>query len=315
MIVIDSLEDFPRHDYVVVTSGMFDGVHVGHQKILKDVSRQAKAKSGVSVVITYWPHPRFVLKGEDTSLKLLTTFEEKSRLIETCEIDYLLKIPFNRSFSQLTADEYVDQILIKMLGTSKLVIGYDHKFGKNQEGSFEYLQTHKDRFGFEVQEIPRQDIEHVGVSSTKIRNALMSGHVSTANEYLDRNYCIHGIVTKGEQIGRKIGFPTANLFVTENYKLIPMDGVYAVIVRLGDLQFKGMLNIGNRPTVDGQNRTIEVNIFNFEEEIYGRSLTIDFISFLRSEIKFQDLASLRTQLEKDKESAINALKHIQYEAN
>ena len=307
MKVIDSFDQLPVLNYPVVTSGMFDGVHYGHQKILRDVVDQAKGHKGESVVITYWPHPRFVLGKNPSQLRLLTTLEEKVQLIEACRIDYLVKIPFTRSFSQLSAEEYISHVLINGLKTKKLVIGYDHKFGRNQEGSFDYLLQHKDRLGFEIEEISRQDIEHVGVSSTRIREALLSGNISTANDYLGRAYCIHGLVTKGEQIGRKIGFPTANVYVPEEYKLIPADGVYAVMVFLDNRFLKGMLNIGQRPTVAGQSRTIEVNLFNFDEDIYGLSLTVEFVAHLRNEQRFDSLDALKEQLALDKQLALAAL--------
>jgi len=307
MKVIESFDQFDTLKYPVVTSGTFDGVHVGHQKILRGVAEQARLHKGESIVITYWPHPRFVLSSDPNKLRLLNTFDERIRFIDGCGIDYLVKIPFTRSFSQLTADEYIHDILVHGIKTKKLVIGYDHRFGKNQEGSFSYLKAHQDVLGFEVEEIPRQDIEHVGVSSTKIREALKVGDVSIANEYLGRSYCIHGLVAKGEQLGRQIGFPTANVYVPERYKLIPADGVYAVKVHLGNRSLEGMLNIGQRPTVEGQNRTIEVNMFNFDEDIYGLSLTVEFVSFIRKEKRFESLDSLKEQLALDKSNAMKIL--------
>jgi riboflavin kinase/FMN adenylyltransferase len=300
MKVIESFDQFDTLQYPVVTSGTFDGVHFGHQKILRGVADQARSHGGESIVITYWPHPRFVLSSDPNKLKLLNTFDERIRFIEACGIDYLVKIPFTRSFSQLSADEYIQNILINGIKTKKLVIGYDHHFGKNQEGNIGYLKERQDTLGFEVEEISRQDIEHVGVSSTKIREALKIGEVDIANEYLGRSYCLHGLVAKGEQLGRKIGFPTANVYVPESYKLIPADGVYAVRVHLGERLLEGMLNIGQRPTVEGQSRTIEVNLFNFDEDIYGLPLTVEFVSFLREERKFENLDELTAQLVQDK---------------
>jgi riboflavin kinase/FMN adenylyltransferase len=308
MRIVESFSELGKLQYPVVTSGTFDGVHFGHQKILRDVSDQARSHSGESIVITYWPHPRFVLGKSGDRIQLLNTFEERAQFIEDCGIDILMKIPFTRSFSQLSADEYIYKVLIDGLKTRKLVIGYDHRFGRNQEGSFDYLHEHQNRLGFEIQEISRQDVEHVGVSSTKIRQALLDGNVEIAKEYLGRSYCINGLVTKGEQLGRKIGFPTANVYVPEEYKLIPSDGVYAVHVQIDDEVYDGMLNIGNRPTVSGRNKTIEVNLFNFEADIYGLNVVVSFVKFLRNEKKFDNLDKLRDQLVIDKSKAIEILK-------
>ena len=303
MKIIENLSDIGSLPFPVATTGTFDGVHIGHQKILSDVSVQAIARGGSSVVITYWPHPRFVVGKNGNGLKLLTTFDEKAAFIASCGIDYLVKLRFTRKFSEYSSEAYIQKILIEGVGVRKLVIGYDHKFGKDREGGFDYLVANQDRLGFEVQEIPRQDIDHVGVSSTKIRNALNSGDVQTAMEYLGRPYSLSGIVTKGEQLGRKIGFPTANIYVPEDYKLIPSDGVYAVMVCLEGQEYQGMLNIGMRPTVDGHDRTIEVNIFNFERDIYGLRLGIKFMAQLRKEQKFPGVDELKQQLERDKAQA------------
>lgn len=309
MRIVETFDDIGKLDFPVVTSGTFDGVHFGHQKILRDVSKQAQKVRGESVVITYWPHPRYVLGKKSSQLQLLTTFEEKAELIEACGIDVLMKVPFTRSFSELSADEYIYKVLIDGVQTKKLVIGYDHKFGRNQEGSFEYLREHQHRLGFDIQEIARQDIEHVGVSSTTIRQSLLAGNVSVANEYLGRKYAITGLVTKGEQLGRKIGYPTANVYVPEDYKLIPGDGVYAVQVQIAGETHDGMLNIGNRPTVSGRNKTIEVNLFNFDEDIYGLTVTVLFVDFLRRERKFDDLEHLKKQLDQDKQQVQTMLKN------
>ncbi len=309
MKIIDQFQKTPLEN-TIVTSGTFDGVHFGHRKILKKVVENAKKDNAKSVVITYWPHPRFVLGKDPQKLKLISTFDEKTKLIAESGIDYLFKINFTREFSQLTADQFVKSILLEKLNTKKIIIGYDHRFGRNQEGEIAYLEEHKNRFGFEVEEIPHQDIHDVTVSSTKIREALQEGEVHIANEYLGRHYSLCGLVTKGEQVGRKIGFPTANIYVPETYKLIPGDGVYAVKVKIDDNIYDGMLNIGNRPTVMGQKRTIEVNIFNFEQDIYGLKIEVDFVEQLRKEQKFENLELLKRQLEDDKKNAINILSKL-----
>tara|TARA_Y100001972_G_scaffold128811_1_gene191908 strand:+ start:2714 stop:3643 length:930 start_codon:yes stop_codon:yes gene_type:complete len=307
MILVDNLEDFSCVDHSIVTSGTFDGVHVGHQKILRQLVETAKFHKGQSIVITLWPHPRFVLKRDPESLKLLSTFEEKAALIEEMGVDILLKVPFTKDFSELSSQSFIEDIIIKKLKTEVLIIGYDHRFGKNREGGFDYLMEHASEFGFEVKEIPREDIDHAGVSSTRIRNALAAGEVHIASELLGRHYSLSGFVKDGDRIGRSIGFPTANIDVPESYKLIPCDGAYAVYIHLGNEKFQGMLNIGWRPTVSGQERRIEVNIFNFDREIYNKRLTIEFVQLLRKEKKFDSIELLKDQLNKDKSQALDAL--------
>ena len=307
MKVIDDINSFSNQDHCVVTSGTFDGVHVGHQKILKQLVGEAKKKGGKSIVITLWPHPRFVLKKDDTDLKLLSTFEEKVDLIEQMGVDYLVKIPFTREFSELSSEQFINKILIQRLNTETLIIGYDHRFGKNREGSFEYLKENAHKYGFEIVEIPRQDIDHIGVSSTRIRAALSDGNIHISNDLLGRFYTLTGFVKDGDRIGRNIGFPTANIDVPESYKLIPGDGAYAVYVHWQNHKYQGMLNIGQRPTVSGHERRIEVNIFNFDRNIYNERLTIEFVRQLRKEKKFESIKDLKSQLEIDKQSVIKIL--------
>lgn len=310
MKVIDDLTDLKFDVQTVVTSGTFDGVHVGHQKILRNLANDALAANYKSVVATFWPHPRFVLAKED-NLKLLSTFEEKSALIANLGIDYLVKIPFTKEFSKLTSEQFIQNILVDKINTKRLVIGYDHKFGNNREGGFEYLKANEGKYGFTVEEIGRQDIEEVGVSSTKIRKALQSGDIAIASEYLGRNYSITGLVIGGSRIGREIGFPTANIEIQEKYKLVPADGTYAVWVDIRGVRHMGMLNIGMRPTVMGEDRRIEVNIFDFDTDIYNDELTIHFHSKLRLEQKFENLEQLKHQLAQDKIEAIKKLRNDQ----
>jgi riboflavin kinase / FMN adenylyltransferase len=307
MKIYHSLDDFNRLKYGVVTSGTFDGVHLGHQKILKRLQEFSKINKGESVVITFWPHPRMILKPTDLSLKLLNTFEEKAELLRQQNIDHLVRIPFTKEFSQITSQEFITKILVKTIGTKKLVIGYDHRFGKNREGSFEQLKLNGPAYGFDVEEIPQQDIDHIAVSSSKIRKALEAGDIDTANHFLGRPYSITGRIIKGDKLGRVLGFPTANIDLDSHDKLIPTEGIYAVKVMHEKIEYGGMLYIGTRPTVDGSKRSIEVNIFNFEKEIYGESLQVSFIKLLRMDSKFQDLESLKEQLHKDKDAALDAL--------
>lgn len=303
MIVHRGLDDLQPLTNAIVTSGTFDGVHRGHQTILARLTEVAKASNGPSVLITYWPHPRTVVSNDSQDLKLLTSLDEKIELIDQAGVDHLVVIPFTRSFSQLSSEEYIRQILIEKIGTRKLVIGYDHRFGRDREGGFDYIQAHQREYGFEVEEIPRQDVEAVGVSSSKIRAALNEGNIQTANRFLGRPYGLTGTIVKGRQLGRTIGFPTANMQVDDANKLIPANGVYAVEVEYGGQLLGGMLNIGFRPTVAGTNQTIETYIFDFDKDIYGEHLTLRFRAFLRPEQKFDGLPALVAQLKQDEDTA------------
>jgi riboflavin kinase / FMN adenylyltransferase len=296
-------EHFNKPNRAVVTSGTFDGVHIGHQKILNRVIELARETDGESVVLTYWPHPRMVLKPGNHGLKLLSTFNEKAALLESAGIDHLIRIPFTEDFSRLTSEEFVRRILINSLGTRYLVIGYDHRFGKNREGGLEHLQQNQEAYGFEVEEIPRQDIDDIGVSSTKIRNALENGDIETANSYLNRSYSLTGKVVKGQQNGRNIGFPTANVHIAEDYKLIPADGAYAAWAVVNGKPHGAMMNIGVRPTVGDGKRTVETHIFGFSENLYGEEVTLQLVAPLRPEMKFNSLEHLASQLTEDKEKA------------
>jgi len=308
MKIYHTIDDFSKLEFAVVTSGTFDGVHIGHQQILSRLKEIATKSSGETVVISFWPHPRLVLKPDDGTLQLLNTFEEKAELLKEQGIQHLIRIPFTREFSQIHSSEFITQILVNKIGTRKLVIGYDHRFGKNREGSFEELKANGPALGFDVEEIPRQDVDHVGVSSSKIRKALGEGDVETATHFLGRPYSISGRIVKGDKLGRVLGFPTANIDIDSHYKLVPTEGIYAVSVTHESKQYGGMLYIGNRPTVNGSKRSIEVNIFNFKKEIYGEELKVSFKKLLRADSKFKDLEELKVQLHKDKESALIALK-------
>ena len=301
MKVYKSLQEFTPLQKAVVTTGTFDGLHVGHQKIIDTLQTIANTIDGETVIITFHPHPRLVLFPDDNDLKLLTTLDEKVKLLEKSGINHLIIIPFDKNFSRLTSLEFVRDILINTIGTKKLVIGYDHHFGRNREGNFESLKELSQLFSFDVEEIPAQDINHVAVSSSKIRTALLDGDLATAKEYLSYNYKLTGIVVKGNQLGRTIGYPTANILVDDKYKLIPANGVYAVNVFLENTKYGGMMNIGVRPTLNGVLRTIEVNIFNFDNDIYNQQISIEFLSYIRSEQKFDGLDELKNQLKTDKE--------------
>ncbi|WP_161891123.1 bifunctional riboflavin kinase/FAD synthetase [Pontibacter russatus] len=307
MEVIRDITQFPQLSYAVVTSGTFDGVHVGHQKILERVKERARQSNGQSVVITYWPHPRLVLFPEDNDLKLLSTIEERVEQLRSFGVDYLLVIPFTKEFARTSSRNFITDVLVRTINTKVLVIGYDHRFGKNREGSFENLKARSAIYGFEVEEIPRQDVDDVAVSSTKIRRALEEGDIATANSYLGRPFSLTSVVVEGDKLGRTIGYPTANLAPPANHKLVPGNGVYAVWVLHDQERHPGMMNIGLRPTVDGRQLTIEVHLLHFDRNIYGQTLTVEFVQLLRQEQKFDGLEALKEQLAKDRDATKIAL--------
>jgi riboflavin kinase / FMN adenylyltransferase len=308
--VFRDLKEFERLPNAIVTTGTFDGVHAGHQKIIENLQSIAASEGGESVLLTFYPHPRLVLFPEDNDLKLLNTLEEKIILLEKTGVDNLIIHPFTQAFSRYTATQYVENILIESIGVKKLVIGYDHHFGRNREGSYENLLQMSTLYDFKVVEIPAQEIDEVNVSSTKIRTALINGDIETANSFLNYNYSITGEVIHGNQLGRTIGFPTANLKIDNSYKLIPGQGVYAVEVLLNNIRYNGMLNIGYRPTINNVlKQSIEVNIFNFEKEIYGEKITLTFLKKIREEKKFETLDKLKTQLNMDRLLVISLLKN------
>jgi riboflavin kinase/FMN adenylyltransferase len=308
MKVYHSLEEFNKLDFAVVTSGTFDGVHFGHQKILQRLHEITHKNGGESVLLTYWPHPRLLLYP-DQELYLLSSIEEKINLLSEHRVDHLVIIPFNNEFADLSSEEFIVDILVNRIGTKKLVIGYDHRFGKNRSGSFEELKKDGPIYGFEVEEIPKQMIENNAVSSTKIRRALSEGRIEIADEYLGRPYKIHGKVIEGDKIGRTMDFPTANIEVIFKHKLIPSEGIFAVKVIIDEKYHNGMLNIGYRPTFGGTQKRMEVNIFDFEQDIYGKEINIEFYSKIRSEIKFQNIGALKAQLLQDKEAAQKILEN------
>jgi riboflavin kinase/FMN adenylyltransferase len=309
MKIYRDIKEFQALHKAVVTIGAFDGVHTGHRKILSRLTELSKLVNGESVLITFWPHPRFVLKKDSEPIGLLNTLEEKIHLLDSYNIDHLLILNFNEEFSKLTADAFIEEILIKSIGTRFIVLGYDHRFGNNREGGIDYLNANRDRFGIESVEIPRQEIESLTISSTLIRNCLLDGNVQVANQNLGYPYLLRGFVIEGNRLGRTIGFPTANIFIEEQDKLIPKNGVYAVFAYIEGERYKGMLNIGIRPTVtNDKRRTIEVHIFDFNNDIYGKTVRIELISYLREEVKFNGIESLIEQLKKDEVKSRKVLK-------
>ena len=324
MKIYHNLSDFQKLDNAVVTIGTFDGVHFGHQKIIKQLVAKAKADKGESVILTFFPHPRMIIDPENQDLKMINTINEKAEILRSLGVDHLIITPFTRDFSNQTPDEYIKNTLVENIGTKHIIIGYDHRFGKDRSGNLSDLKVAGIHFGFTVEEIKEQDIHDVAVSSTKIRQALLAGDVSLAADYLGYPFSIFGRVIKGDKIGRTIGFPTANLFVEETYKLIPGDGIYAVTVEISEefeegsvdsesrlptsdsrlRTFKGMAYIGQRPTINGMTRNIEVNIFDFNQEIYGQDIKMNFLKFLRHDVKFTGLEALTLQLHQDKEATL-----------
>ena len=306
MKIIRSITAFNSSEKTIVTIGTFDGIHIGHQKILKDLIKTAKKEGKKSVLLTFFPHPRMVLQKENKIL-LLNTIKEKSSLLEKMGLDYLIIHPFSREFSRLTALDFVRDVLVNKLNTSRLIIGYDHHFGKNREGNIHQLKEYSLLYDFKVEEIPAQDIDDVSVSSTKIRTALKDGNLKTANNYLGYHYMLNGTVVSGKKLGGTIGFPTANLEIKEPYKLVPKTGVYIIKTHINTVLYTGIMNIGFNPTVLGKHQTIEAHLFDFNEDLYGKEIMIEFIYFLREEHKFKSIEELVVQLNIDKENAISYL--------
>ena len=308
MNTIQNISNFSSSEKTFVTIGTFDGVHFGHQKIIEKLVLEAKEAGKKSVLLTFFPHPRMVLQ-KDNSLELINTILERTELLKKTGLDYLVIHPFSKKFSRMTALEFVRDVLVNQLNISKLIIGYDHHFGKNREGNIVQLTEYSHLYDFIVEEIPAQDIDDVSVSSTKIRRALAEGSLKTANNYLGYNYMLTGNVVNGKQLGGKIGYPTANIDIKETYKLIPKTGVYVVKSTIDKKIIFGMMNIGNRPTVNGNHQTIEVHFFDFNQDLYNKNLTIELLYFLRDEEKFDSIPSLIQQIKKDEQTARDFIKN------
>lgn len=304
-----SIFDYNKIRKSIVTIGTFDGVHIGHKLILEKLIQNAKEHDCESVVLTFFPHPRMVLQ-ESSDVKLINTIEEKSELIGKIGIENLIIHPFDQKFSRLSAEEFVKTILVDVLNIKKIIIGYDHRFGRNRTANIDDLIIYGKQHDFEVEQISAQEINDNAVSSTKIRTAILEGNMALANKYLGYNYLFSGEIVKGKQLGRTIGFPTANIQIKQSYKLIPKNGVYIVKSNYNGQIIFGMMNIGNRPTVNGDNQTIEVNFFNFDEDIYNKTISIEILEFIRDEQKFDSLNSLKEQLNKDQQTSLNYISKI-----
>ena len=307
MKIYNSIQEFTSDNKTIATLGTFDGVHKGHKTILEKLTKSSKSSGHESVVLTFFPHPRMVLQ-QNTGIELLNTMKEKAFLLDECGINNLIVHPFDKAFSRLTAEDFVKTVLVEQLNISKIIIGYDHRFGRNRTATIDDLIYFGEQYGFEVEQISALEVNEVSVSSTKIRNALNEGDVTTANEFLGYNYFITGKVVKGEQRGRTIGFPTANIAIPEDYKLIPDKGVYVASAEIDGTVVKGMMNIGNRPTVNGTNQSIEVHFFDLDKDLYGKELRVSLHKRLRNEEKFASVDALKQQLIEDKTAALNYFK-------
>ena len=303
MKIFNSIQEFTSSAKTIVTLGTFDGVHKGHKSILEKLITNSKTSGCESVVLTFFPHPRMVLQ-QNTDLKLLNTIDEKAALLEKEGVDNLIIHPFDHAFSRLTAEEFVKDILVDKLNIHKIIIGHDHRFGRNRTATIDDLIRFGEEFGFEVEKISALAVDEISVSSTKIRNALNEGNVDYANTFLGYPYFINGTVVQGRQLGRTINFPTANIEPTENYKLVPANGVYVVASVLNGKTVYGMMNIGNRPTVNGTGTTIEVHYHDFNEDLYGQQIKVSIYHRLRDEVKFESFDALKLQLEKDRQQSL-----------
>jgi riboflavin kinase/FMN adenylyltransferase len=297
----------------VLTIGTYDGVHLGHQKILNFLKQKAKEVNGESVVFTFYPHPRMVLHPNDHNLELLQTIDERIEKLSKIGIDHLIVFPFNKAFSRLSAVEFVRDVLVNQINIHTLVVGYDHQFGRNREGTKDVLNELAPIYNFNVVEIPAFLKDEVKISSTKIRTALKNGQVEIAKEYLGEYYSIQGKVVQGDKIGTKIGFPTANIYVKEDYKLIPAKGVYAVKATINNCEFSAMLNIGYRPTIsDVGEKRIEVHIFDFNKDVYNHKIKVEFVKMIRKEKTFSNLEELKQQLILDENKCRTILGDFSY---
>ncbi|WP_242203066.1 bifunctional riboflavin kinase/FAD synthetase [Aestuariivivens insulae] len=295
---VKDIKAYKSEEPTVVTIGTFDGVHIGHQKIISRLINTAKKEGLKSVILTFFPHPRMVLQ-KDANIKLINTIDERYAILESLGLDYLFIKKFTPEFSRIGAEDFVKELLVDKLHAKKVIIGYDHRFGRNRNANIDDLRRFGDQYGFEVEEISAQDIDEVAVSSTKIRRALSEGDIAKANAYLGYHFVIVGTVTKGKGLGKQLGFPTANVNIEEDYKLIPRQGAYIVSSVIDDDLVYGMMNIGVNPTVDGKNLSIEVHFINFNKDLYGKQIKIELLERLRDEQKFESVDLLKAQLKKD----------------
>lgn len=303
MKTFHSIESFTSKTPTVLTIGTFDGIHIGHKKILERVINTAKIQNSESLVLTFFPHPRMVLQ-KDADIKLIHTIDERANILADLGLNNLIIQPFSKEFSRLSATEFVRDILVHKLNVKHIIVGYDHRFGRNRTANIDSLKEFGEIYDFTVEEISAQDIDAVAVSSTKIRKALVNGNLQTANSYLGAEFQLKGTVAKGKGIGKTINFPTANISIPEDYKMIPKNGVYIAKAEIENISYTGMMNIGNNPTVNGKTRSIEIHLFNFNEDIYHKEITVSIQKRIRNEQKFESIEALQSQLKKDKEEAL-----------
>ena len=299
MTSFNNIDEFNSTDYTILTIGTFDGVHLGHQKVLERLTKEAKNNNLKSTVLTFFPHPRTVL-NPNKPLKLINSVNERTNLLSKSKIDNLIIHPFDKSFSELDPEKYVLEILVKKLKAKIILIGYDHKFGKNRTADINDLKMYGEKYGFKVIEIKAEEISNIAISSTKIRKAISEGDISTAKEYLGYDVSLSGRIVHGKSIGRTIGFPTANVEVNEGYKLLPKNGVYLIQSIINKKQVFGMMNIGVKPTLIESSKTIEINFFDFEGDLYDKKISVDIKQFIRDEVRFESLELLKSQIQKDK---------------
>jgi riboflavin kinase/FMN adenylyltransferase len=302
MRVFRHLSHLPSFKNTILTIGTFDGVHKGHQQLIKRINQIASDQDGESVLITFHPHPRLVINPNDESLQLLSTPEEKIELLKKHGVHNVVMVPFSRAFSEQSAEDYIEYFLVKNFRPKCIVIGYDHRFGKNRSGDIHLLRQLSHRFGYQVEEIQKETLDAITISSTKIRQALLEGKIKIANELLGYPYSMEGWVVKGLQNGRKIGYPTANISITDAHKLIPRKGIYAARVYYEGNMYNGMLNIGYNPTFGGSRLSVEVNILNFSKEIYGEKIKVELLEYVRDEKKFERVQDLIKAIDRDKET-------------
>ena len=306
MRIFDNLKSYSSGKESILTIGTFDGVHIGHNKILKRLIQDSKKNNLSSLVMTFFPHPRMIL-NKSHEIKMIDTIDEKINLLEKTGLDNLIIHPFDNNFSKIRAKEFVEEILVKKLKIKEIIIGYDHKFGKDREASVEDLKKFGKDYMFTVKEIPAQEIDSIAISSTKIRNAILNGEIEKCNKFLGRNFILTGKVVYGDGLGKKIDFPTANIEIKETYKIIPKNGVYLVKTKINSNTYFGMMNIGIRPTVGGTNKSLEIHFFNFKDNIYGKNVSIEIIKKIRDEEKFSSIDQLKIQLKKDEQFCLKLI--------
>lgn len=301
------IDHLPIFKNAVITIGTFDGVHMGHRQIIDKLKQEAKAINGETAIVTFHPHPRKVVSSTILGIRLINTLDEKIGLLESLGIDHLVVVPFTDAFANQQAEDYVEHFLVNKFQPHTIIIGYDHRFGKERKGDYLLLEKLAPVFNYQLKEIPKHVLDEISISSTKIREALLEGKIEIADKLLGYEFFFSGTVIHGDKLGRKLGYPTANLKITDEEKIIPGNGIYAVYANVGDVKLKGMMSIGFRPTVDGKKRVVEVNLFDFDKEIYGQPVKVFVKKYLREEVKFNSLEDLVKQIDKDKIESLKVL--------